>query len=196
MTKYCTDCGAPIEEGKQTCDKCGAPAPDAQTAQAAPETSQAVPQSEAPRRQPTPVERPAGFQSAPEAGAQVAYQAPPQSAFARPERWRPEPDGETEPPYKSKYEPITAGGYVGIALLMAIPGIGLLLTIIWALGGCRKVNKRNLARAALVLLLFSVLISLIAALIFRETLFSFLESSGLMNGQNGPLDNILSFGSF
>ncbi|MDY4977170.1 MAG: zinc ribbon domain-containing protein [Clostridia bacterium] len=52
----------------------------------------------------------------------------------------------------SPYEPITAWGYIGILVLMAIPVIGWLFAIVWACGGCRKLNKRNLARGYLMIL--------------------------------------------
>ena len=47
-------------------------------------------------------------------------------------------------PPGSKYEPITTGGYIGIFLLMLLPLINLILLIIWACGGCQKVNKGEL----------------------------------------------------
>ena len=62
----------------------------------------------------------------------------------------------------SKYAPITTGGYIGIFFLMLIPVVNLILLIVWACGGCKKVNKRNFARAALILcLIFFVIISLV-----------------------------------
>lgn len=78
------------------------------------------------------------------------------------------------PPAAYKEEPISTGGYIGIMLLMLIPVINLILVIIWACGGCRKVNKRNFARAMLVwLLIAGVLTTLfifVGGLLFGDTI--------------------------
>ena len=80
----------------------------------------------------------------------------------------PAPAEETDKPRKkSKWDIISTKGYVGINLLMAIPGIGLILTIIWACGGCRKYAKRNYARAALIFMAIGVLLLIAAALVLR-----------------------------
>lgn len=52
----------------------------------------------------------------------------------------------------SPYEPISAWGFIGILTLFAIPVIGWIFAIIWACGGCRKLNKRNLSRGYLIIL--------------------------------------------
>ncbi len=67
----------------------------------------------------------------------------------------------------SPYEPITAGGYIGIMLLMCIPVVGLVLMIVWACGGCRKVNKRNLAKASLIMMVIGMVFGLIFGIIAR-----------------------------
>lgn len=85
---------------------------------------------------------------------------------------------------KGKYEPISTGGYIGIMLLMCIPVIGQILTIVWACGGCRKVNKRNFARAMLVFLIISIVLCGILYFTGRMLWMDILQSSdmgGLMN---------------
>lgn len=57
--------------------------------------------------------------------------------------------------------PITTLGYIGIFLLMCLPVINLILLIIWACGGCRKVNKKNFARAVLILWGIGLLIAVV-----------------------------------
>lgn len=52
----------------------------------------------------------------------------------------------------SPYEPVTAWGFIGILALFSVPVIGWIFAIVWACGGCRKVNKRNLARGYLMIL--------------------------------------------
>ena len=56
---------------------------------------------------------------------------------------------------------MSSWGTVGALALMAIPGIGFLITIIWACGGCRKYAKRNLARALLLILVICLIIFII-----------------------------------
>lgn len=71
-------------------------------------------------------------------------------------------------------EPISTGGYIGILFLMMLPLINLILLIIWACGGCKKVNKRNFARAMLVwMLIASVLgglLFLVGGFLFGDTI--------------------------
>ena len=67
----------------------------------------------------------------------------------------------------SPYEPVTAGGYIGSMMLMALPLLGFILTIIWACGGCRKINKRNLARAYLILMIIGAVLGIVLFIIFR-----------------------------
>lgn len=71
-------------------------------------------------------------------------------------------------------EPISTGGYIGIMFLMMLPLINLILLIIWACGGCKKVNKRNFARAMLVwMVIASVLgglLFLVGGLFFGDTI--------------------------
>ena len=54
---------------------------------------------------------------------------------------------------------MTTGSFLGTLLLMSLPGIGLILQIIWAAGGAKNQNKRNLARAYLIL---NVIVALLA----------------------------------
>ncbi|MGN0517758.1 MAG: zinc-ribbon domain-containing protein [Acutalibacteraceae bacterium] len=63
-----------------------------------------------------------------------------------------------KPKKKSKYATMSTWGYVGSILLMLIPIVGWIITIVWACGGCRKNNKKSLARAFLIItLIFGLL---------------------------------------
>ena len=65
---------------------------------------------------------------------------------------------EPRPDRKSAYAPMTCVGMAVQILLMSIPVIGLILSILWACGVCRKITRRNLARAYLILLIFAIII--------------------------------------
>lgn len=93
------------------------------------------------------------------------------------------------PPAGSKYELITAGGYIGIFLLMGLPLIGFLLTVIWACGGCRKLQKRNLARATLIMMAVALVISLILGVVFRGAVKKAAEEIGITQSENGEILN-------
>lgn len=66
--------------------------------------------------------------------------------------------GEEKPGKKSKYQPVSALGFFGILLLASIPVIGWLAILIWALGGCRKVNKRSFARGVILKVVFDIIV--------------------------------------
>ncbi len=132
MAKFCTKCGTQLEDDKKFCTSCGVSVEAADTAKVQPSTPQ-----------------------------QPVHQYPINQNKSQQTQQSTSYDGDMPPAAGSKYEPISTGGYIGIMLLMCIPVIGIVIAIIWALGGCRKVNKRNLARAALVMMAIGLVISLI-----------------------------------
>lgn len=75
--------------------------------------------------------------------------------------------GEPEPGRKSRYAPMSSWGIALQIVLMGIPGVGLLLTVIWACGGCRKIVRRNIARAYVILALLGILLTVVLALLLR-----------------------------
>ena len=108
---------------------------------------------------------------------------------------------EEAPAKGSKYEPISTWGYVGILLLMCLPIIGFILVIVWACGGCTKINKRNLSRAYLIFMAISLLISVIIGIIIGITAgaaaaaagSTFIDTPAIteQNGEKGGLSGIL-----
>lgn len=46
-----------------------------------------------------------------------------------------------------EYKPISAWGYFGYNILFAIPIVGFIFLLIYALGGTRNINLRNYARS-------------------------------------------------
>ena len=136
-------------------------------------------------------EIPDGVRFCTECGISAAANLPP-AAPVPPERRRPAPSPAPSmpppaipqpvpdlPAKGSKYEPITTGGYLGSILLMSVPVLGLLIMIIWACGGCRKINKRNLARAMLIFLVISLILGMIAFFVGRSLWNHLLQNSGI-----------------
>ena len=186
MAKFCTNCGATLDDDKKFCTECGASVNEA-PAGAAPPPPQAAPQSQT---------APVYAQTA------TATMPPPQSAYQPAAAY----GGDMAPAKGSKYEPITTKGFIGIMLLMCIPIVGQILMIVWALGGCRKINKRNLARASLIMMVVALVISFILGLILKsvfgkvvdaveaETGINITEIAGgekSKNGESGGLGGLL-----
>ena len=172
--RICKKCGAVIAPGMKFCVECGEPAPleenvpqQEPAAAAAVSAASAPPQTYTPPAQPVQPRRPEPVSAAPgapqnsgyaggaafvppvaPAGANFTYQNAPQAVDQR-------------PPKGSPYEPISAWGYFGISLLMAVPIIGFIFTVVWACGGCTKINKRNYARSILLALLIGLLLSIV-----------------------------------
>lgn len=70
-----------------------------------------------------------------------------------------------------RFELLETGDIVWSWILMSVPVIGWIVALLWALGVCRKRQRRYLARAFMVLLLLAVVICLIIyafyTLVFR-----------------------------
>lgn len=54
--------------------------------------------------------------------------------------------------------PISMWGYFGYQILFAVPLIGVILLIVFALGGTRNVNLRNYARSYFCVLIIGIII--------------------------------------
>lgn len=162
---YCTNCGASLKPGLKFCTECGTACNTATppSEPPTPSVSMAEPPPPAPQAPP-----PAVSQALP-----VYQTAPPVSAVSP----------SDAPPAGSKYELITTGGFIGISLLMCIPFVGLILMIVWACGGCRKLQKRNFARAALILALIGFIVGLIVSFaaksIWKKTAAKLTEEYGI-----------------
>lgn len=163
MARFCTSCGATLADEKKFCTECGVPA---DVMAAPPALRKAAPA-------PPPV-HPA--YSAPAVAVASSPPAPLSSAAL---------GGDAPPPKGSKYEPITTGGYIGITLLMLIPVVGLILVIVWACGGCRKVNKRAFARASLIMMLVGLILSLIIGFAGQGMVKAALKEAGISTEQFG-----------
>lgn len=64
----------------------------------------------------------------------------------------------------SQFTPITAWGYLGYQLLFAIPFVGLILLIVFALND-ENINRRNLARSYFCAMLIGVIIFIIVLML-------------------------------
>ena len=116
-----------------------------------------------PAAQEVPVYRPPVTQAAdPYARPEAPAKAP-----ASPVAPDPADSGDPKPGKKSAYAPMSSFGMAVQIFLMSIPLVGLILSIVWACGVCRKIARRNLARAWLILMIVCVLLTVALALVLR-----------------------------
>ena len=186
----CPSCGAALPQGTKHCTECGAkldaPLADAAEATAAKAEDAAAAVEAMPQEKPepaypsqstapvTPAPAPAPAPSpyaspapaAPAAAAAPVYPAaaayPPPAAQAAPAAEDPD-----KPDKKSKYAPMTSLGMAVELFLMSIPVVGFVLMILWSCGVCRKIARRNLARAYLILLIVGLVAAVILAVLGR-----------------------------
>ena len=69
------------------------------------------------------------------------------------------PGGDPVPGEGSPYQPVSTLGWMGILLLLCIPLVNLVLAIVWACGGCRKVTKSAYARAWLLMMVLGLILT-------------------------------------
>ena len=151
----CTSCGAELKEGLKFCTSCGAAVSEISPIMENVEQVVAEPVAEpvqATPVQPTPVVQPAPVV---------------------------QPVIQQDPMAGTKYELISTWGYIGISLLMCIPVVGQILMIVWACGGCRKLQKRNYARAMLIMFAISLVLSLIFGFVAKKVVNKAVESIGI-----------------
>lgn len=132
--------------------------PYAPAAPAAPAAQAAQAPSPAPETAPEAAPAPAApVSAAPAAAAPAAVPVYPAAPAEDPDK----------PDRKSKYAPMTSLGMAVEIFLMSIPVLGLVLMILWSCGVCRKLARRNLARAYLILLIVGIVLLIVAALLIR-----------------------------
>lgn len=68
--------------------------------------------------------------------------------------------------------PLGIGSYIAMMLLQAVPVVGIILMFVWGFGSNVNVNKKNFARASLILLGISIVLTLITMAIMGKTFSS------------------------
>jgi len=177
--KICSTCGATIPEGNRYCIECGTAVeqPDMHTSAQPMSENQAQPVFDYPVYQQVTDNQSTYGQ---EQSYQTSYQQGQQQQNTYQQySYQQQPKNDSVPGEDSPYQPISVWGYVGIILLMCVPCVGFIFLIVWACGGCRKVNKKNFARAALIVAAIGTLLSVGFGLIFGAVIGTVIENSGL-----------------
>ena len=152
---FCENCGSKLPEGAKFCGGCGAKTEPVQFAY----TASAEPAPPRPAPSPSAYTPPA--QTAP--SYQQAYAPPQPTAYS----------GQTGS------EPLRVGQYIGMLLLMCVPILDVILLFVWSFGGSVNLNKKNYARAMLIV----CAIGLILSIIFGAALTSIIGE--LLGGMGG-----------
>ena len=162
---FCTQCGKQLSDGTKFCTECGFAIPETEPA-AAPEPA-AEPKPEAvpefisqsdPIPEPEPEFKPDPAPE-PEPAPVTAPQPKPQSEPA------PGPADAAQPAEDPKKTLISSLGFVGINCLLAIPVVGFILLIVWACGGCKKLQKTYYCRSLLITSLIILGITLLFVIV-------------------------------
>lgn len=67
------------------------------------------------------------------------------------------------PPYleKPNNDPMRVGQYLGMLLLMCVPILNIVLLFMWSFGNSVNLNKKNFARASLILGVIGIILSIV-----------------------------------
>lgn len=71
---------------------------------------------------------------------------------------------------RSNSAPLSVGDYVIMYLLLVIPFVNLVLLFVWAFGSDVNLNRKNFARATLLIPVLSIALVILMVMIFRLNL--------------------------
>lgn len=114
------------------------------------------------------------LQSAPQNQGYSAPVPPPPPQYQQPQYQQ----SVQQPGYTPKVDnsTLSVGQYIGMHLLMLLPFVGFILLLVWAFSSDTNINKKNWARARLILWLITVVITVIATIILGKWIMSMLDS--------------------
>lgn len=72
----------------------------------------------------------------------------------------------------SEYKPISMWGYFGYQILFAIPIIGFILLLVFALGGTKNINLKNFARSYFCLFIIVIVIIVLLTIFGAASYFT------------------------
>ncbi len=153
--KKCPVCGGLMPDDTKFCTACGESLTDVPSL---PEEQEAVPVPA-----PAPVTAPSPAPVIPEPVKEEVREEVEEEPAPKKEKKERSPELTLSPNDKkrSRYELLSSGQTLGVLILLCIPVVGLILSVIWALGGCRKLQKKYIARAWIMLVVITLIIALI-----------------------------------
>ena len=152
---FCENCGANLPDDSKFCTGCGttieSAAPAVKPAAPVQPVRAAAPVTHPPQSQPVYTPPP------PQRLVQPAY-APPQQPY-----YNNQAAGYGA--LQANREPLGVGSYIGMFFLSAIPMVGFIMLLVWAFGGSVNLNKKNYARAILIMGLIGVAVWIVVLVI-------------------------------
>jgi hypothetical protein len=147
---FCANCGSKLPEGAKFCGGCGVKTEPVQAEYTASEKFTPMRPAPAASVNTPPVQTAPSYQQ--------AY-APPQAAA-----------------YLGQLgdEPLRVGQYIGMFLLMCVPILNIILLFVWGFGSSANLDKKNFARAALILCAIMLVFWILVGGIIRGFLSSFM----------------------
>ncbi len=159
MPNNCKNCGAALPAGRQSCPRCGAAV--------TPEHSAAAAQQQTPRtaaRSPSGQSTASSRSGSPRAAVQVEEDKRPRRGPFRQETLT-----EEEREQRKRDRPLSVWGYFWSAFVLHIPLFGLIVQILWVVGGTKNRHRRRYAASCLIwTCLGLVLAFMLSGWFFRE----------------------------
>lgn len=133
---FCNNCGNKLPDDAKFCGGCGTRFEPAQPAYASAEQTATQPSS--PPVYAPPMQTPPPYQQ--------SYSPPQQQPF-----------------YSSQIDngPLSVGQYIGMFLLLLVPILNIVLLFVWGFGGAINPNKKNFARAYLIMIAIGIVIGIV-----------------------------------
>ena len=181
----CSQCGASVLEGKKFCGSCGSPMGESnEPAQdvtvidkpfsEAPSTAQPPPSTQIPpppaqsSAYTSPPPSPQPTRTAPYTSQPQQPQQPPrytQAPYYGSQSSQQTGGIDAQPPKGSPYSVASTLSYIGMMILFCIPLIGIISCIVMAVS-TGNLNRRNFARAMLILIIIGVVFSVVIGIFF------------------------------
>ncbi len=182
----CNNCKNEIPNDSKFCEVCGTPVNSPQPQPAPSPQYQQVPPPAAPvyRPQPGPQQGPQYQQ-----GYNQGYQQGPQ--YQQGQQYQ-----QQRPQYQPGYNqamnagnppPLTVGQYILMWLIMCIPLVNIIMLFVWAFSSTENANKKNYAKAILLMMLIMIGVYIVIAII------AFAIGGSIFSGLT---DSFGSYGSF
>ena len=183
---FCPKCGTQLNDNMLFCSKCGT------------KIEQADNEKQPDPPPPPPPPPPPVSNSPSESPPPVSSSPPTNSKQMSPPKQQPvqAKSNNSKPDQSSHYEylrkPMSVGGYLLFWLVYCIPIVNVIMIFVWAFGSSVNINKKNLARAILILfilgIIFTVIMIVFAGVIFAPFLDSLSESDAISELLNSISD--------
>ncbi|MCI5733143.1 MAG: ABC transporter permease [Tenericutes bacterium] len=76
-----------------------------------------------------------------------------------------------------EYKPISMWGYFGYEILFSLPIIGIILLIVFSLGGTKNINLKNFARSYFcIIIIISIVLIILLSVVGLDSVSSMLKN--------------------